>query len=276
MNNKKSKSLLAYPYVVWSLIFIVAPIVIILVLSFLKTTNGQTVFSLDNYKKILNPIYLNIFLHSIILAFISTVLCLILGYPVAYIISKYNFKKRNILILLFILPMWMNFLIKTYAWMAILNTNGILNNILGIFGISPVKFLYTEGAVLLGMVYNFLPFMVIPIYTVLIKLDQTLIDASYDLGATKLQTFKKVILPLSLPGVISGITMVFMPAVSTFVISRLLGGSKYLLVGNLIEQEITAVGDWNLGSSLAIFMMILILISMAFMTKYEKKYAGKD
>lgn len=276
MNNKKSKSLLAYPYVVWSLIFIVAPIVIILVLSFLKTTNGQTVFSLDNYKKILNPIYLNIFLHSIILAFISTVLCLILGYPVAYIISKYNLKKRNILILLFILPMWMNFLIRTYAWMAILNTNGILNNILGIFGISPVKFLYTEGAVLLGMVYNFLPFMVIPIYTVLIKLDQTLIDASYDLGATKLQTFKKVILPLSLPGVISGITMVFMPAVSTFVISRLLGGSKYLLVGNLIEQEITAVGDWNLGSSLAIFMMILILISMAFMTKYEKKYAGKD
>lgn len=276
MKNKKSQSLLAYPYVIWSLIFIVAPILIILVLSFFKTTNGETIFSLDNYKKILNPTYLNIFLHSIVLAFISTVLCLILGYPVAYIISKYNLKKRNILILLFILPMWMNFLIRTYAWMAILNTNGILNNILGIFGISPVKFLYTEGAVLLGMVYNFLPFMVIPIYTVLIKLDQTLIEASYDLGATKFQTFKKVIFPLSLPGVISGITMVFMPAVSTFVISRLLGGSKYLLVGNLIEQEITAVGDWNLGSSLAIFMMILILISMAFMTKYEKKYAGKD
>ena len=276
MKNKKSQSLLAYPYVIWSLIFIVAPILIILILSFFKTTNGETIFSLDNYKKILNPTYLNIFLHSIVLAFISTVLCLILGYPVAYIISKYNLKKRNILILLFILPMWMNFLIRTYAWMAILNTNGILNNILGIFGISPVKFLYTEGAILLGMVYNFLPFMVIPIYTVLIKLDQTLIEASYDLGATKFQTFKKVIFPLSLPGVISGITMVFMPAVSTFVISRLLGGSKYLLVGNLIEQEITAVGDWNLGSSLAIFMMILILISMAFMTKYEKKYAGKD
>ena len=276
MKNKKSQSLLAYPYVIWSLIFIVAPILIILILSFFKTTNGETIFSLDNYKKILNPTYLNIFLHSIVLAFISTVLCLILGYPVAYIISKYNLKKRNILILLFILPMWMNFLIRTYAWMAILNTNGILNNILGIFGISPVKFLYTEGAVLLGMVYNFLPFMVIPIYTVLIKLDQTLIEASYDLGATKFQTFKKVIFPLSLPGVISGITMVFMPAVSTFVISSLLGGSKYLLVGNLIEQEITAVGDWNLGSSLAIFMMILILISMAFMTKYEKKYAGKD
>lgn len=276
MKNRNPKSLLAYPYIVWSLIFIVTPIIIILGLSFLNTANGETTISLYNYKKIFNPIYLGIFSHSILLAFISTVICLILGYPVAYIISKYNLRKRNMLILLFILPMWMNFLIRTYAWMAILNTNGILNNFLGWFGISPVKFLYTEGAVLLGMVYNFLPFMVIPIYTVLIKLDQNLIDASYDLGATKFQTFKKVIFPLSLPGVISGITMVFMPAVSTFVISRLLGGSKYLLVGNLIEQEITAVGNWNLGSSLAIFMMILILISMAFMTKFEKKYAGKD
>lgn len=276
MKNSKSKSFLAYPYIVWSLIFIVTPIIIILGLSFLNTVNGQTTISLYNYKKIFNPIYLGIFFHSILLAFISTVICLILGYPVAYIISKYNLRKRNMLILLFILPMWMNFLIRTYAWMAILNTNGILNNFLGWFGISPIKFLYTEGAVLLGMVYNFLPFMVIPIYTVLIKLDQNLIDASYDLGATRFQTFKKVIFPLSLPGVVSGITMVFMPAVSTFVISRLLGGSKYLLVGNLIEQEITAVGNWNLGSSLAIFMMILILISMAFMTKFEKKYAGKD
>lgn len=230
MKNRNPKSLLAYPYIVWSLIFIVTPIIIILGLSFLNTANGETTISLYNYKKIFNPIYLGIFSHSILLAFISTVICLILGYPVAYIISKYNLRKRNMLILLFILPMWMNFLIRTYAWMAILNTNGILNNFLGWFGISPVKFLYTEGAVLLGMVYNFLPFMVIPIYTVLIKLDQNLIDASYDLGATKFQTFKKVIFPLSLPGVISGITMVFMPAVSTFVISRLLGGDRKSVV----------------------------------------------
>ena len=276
MNKKKQGSFLAYPYIIWSAIFIVVPLLLILFLSFTIETDNGMVFSLANYKKILNPLYLEVFWYSIWLAFLSTVICLILGYPVAYIISKFNIKKRNLLILLFIIPMWMNFLLRTYAWMAILNQNGILNSILNFFGFNSVKMLYTEGATLLGMVYNFLPFMVIPIYTVLIKIDKNLINASYDLGATKIQTFRKVILPLSLPGVISGITMVFMPAVSTFVISRLLGGSKYLLVGNLIEQEINAVGDWNLGSAIAIFMMILILLSMVFMNKYEKKYAVKD
>ena len=276
MNKKKQGSFLAYPYIIWSAIFIVVPLLLILFLSFTIETDNGMVFSLANYKKILNPLYLEVFWYSIWLAFLSTVICLILGYPVAYIISKFNIKKRNLLILLFIIPMWMNFLLRTYAWMAILNQNGILNSILNFFGFNSVKMLYTEGATLLGMVYNFLPFMVIPIYTVLIKIDKNLINASYDLGATKMQTFRKVILPLSLPGVISGITMVFMPAVSTFVISRLLGGSKYLLVGNLIEQEINAVGDWNLGSAIAIFMMILILLSMVFMNKYEKKYAVKD
>ena len=276
MNKKKQGSFLAYPYIIWSAIFIVVPLLLILFLSFTIETDNGMVFSLANYKKILNPLYLEVFWSSIWLAFLSTVICLILGYPVAYIISKFNIKKRNLLILLFIIPMWMNFLLRTYAWMAILNQNGILNSILNFFGFNSVKMLYTEGATLLGMVYNFLPFMVIPIYTVLIKIDKNLINASYDLGATKIQTFRKVILPLSLPGVISGITMVFMPAVSTFVISRLLGGSKYLLVGNLIEQEINAVGDWNLGSAIAIFMMILILLSMVFMNRYEKKYAVKD
>ena len=276
MNKKKQGSILAYPYIIWSAIFIVVPLLLILFLSFTIETDNGIVFSLANYKKILNPLYLEVFWYSIWLAFLSTVICLVLGYPVAYIISKFNIKKRNLLILLFIIPMWMNFLLRTYAWMAILNQNGILNSILNFFGFDSVKMLYTEGATLLGMVYNFLPFMVIPIYTVLIKIDKNLINASYDLGATKMQTFRKVILPLSLPGVISGITMVFMPAVSTFVISRLLGGSKYLLVGNLIEQEINAVGDWNLGSAIAIFMMILILLSMVFMNRYEKKYAVKD
>ena len=276
MNKKKQGSFLAYPYIIWSAIFIVVPLLLILFLSFTVETDNGMVFSLANYKKILNPLYLEVFWYSIWLAFLSTVICLVLGYPVAYIISKFNIKKRNLLILLFIIPMWMNFLLRTYAWMAILNQNGILNSILNFFGFNSVKMLYTEGATLLGMVYNFLPFMVIPIYTVLIKIDKNLINASYDLGATKMQTFRKVILPLSLPGVISGITMVFMPAVSTFVISRLLGGSKYLLVGNLIEQEINAVGDWNLGSAIAIFMMILILLSMIFMNRYEKKYAVKD
>lgn len=276
MKSKKSKkSLLAYPYIVWSALFIVVPLIIILFLSFTINTDGHLTFSFANYKKIINPLYMGVFAYSIWIAFLSTIICLILGYPTAYIISRFNIKKRNILILLFILPMWMNFLLRTYAWMAILSQNGILNSILNFFGFESIKMLYTEGATLLGMVYNFLPFMVIPIYTVLIKIDKNLINASYDLGATKSQTLKKVILPLSIPGVISGITMVFMPAVSTFVISRLLGGGKHLLVGNLIEQEINAVGDWNLGSAIAIFMMILILISMAFMTKYEKKYTTK-
>lgn len=274
--KKRGRSLLAYPYIVWSGLFIIVPLIIILILSFTVSSNGSLSFSLANYKKIINPLYMGVFAYSIWLAFLSTVICLLLGYPTAYIISKFNIKKRNILILLFILPMWMNFLLRTYAWMAILSQNGILNSILNFFGFESVKMLYTEGATLLGMVYNFLPFMVIPIYTVLIKIDNNLVNASYDLGATKSQTFKKVILPLSMPGVISGITMVFMPAVSTFVISRLLGGGKHLLVGNLIEQEINAVGDWNLGSAIAIFMMILILISMAIMTRYEKKYTVKE
>ncbi|MGL5820036.1 MAG: ABC transporter permease [Sarcina sp.] len=275
MIKKRKESILAYPYVIWSIIFIVVPLLLILFLSFTIETDNGLAFTFANYKKILDPLYLGVFGYSLWLAFLSTIICLVLGYPVAYIISKYNLKKRNLLILLFIIPMWMNFLLRTYAWMAILSQNGILNSILMFFGFEPIKMLYTEGATLLGMVYNFLPFMVIPIYTVLIKIDKNLESASYDLGATKAQTFWKVTFPLSIPGVISGITMVFMPAVSTFVISRLLGGSKYLLVGNLIEQEINAVGDWNLGSALAIFMMILILISMAFMNKYEKKYSIK-
>ncbi|MGL4991215.1 MAG: ABC transporter permease [Sarcina sp.] len=276
MIKRKGNSILAYPYMLWSAIFIIVPLFLILFLSFTVQSNNKLIFSLDNYKKILDPLYLGVFGYSIGIALISTIICLILGYPAAYIISKYNVKKRNLIILLFIIPMWMNFLLRTYAWMAILSQNGILNSILNFLGFESIKMLYTEGATLLGMVYNFLPFMVIPIYTVLIKIDKNLVNASYDLGATKIETFKKVIFPLSLPGVISGITMVFMPAVSTFVISRLLGGSKYLLVGNLIEQEINAVGDWNLGSAIAIFMMILILVSMLFMNKYEKKYSIKE
>ncbi len=153
------------------------------------------------------------------------------------------------LILLFILPMWMNFLLRTYAWMAILGRDGLINTLLGYIGIGPIKMLYTDGAILLGMVYNFLPFMVIPIYTVLIKIDKNLVNAAYDLGANKAQAFRKIILPLSIPGIISGITMVFMPAVSNFVIPSLLGGGKYMLVGNLIEQQFTTIGNWNFGSA---------------------------
>ena len=277
-NRNKNLSSAAYPYVLWSAIFIVIPLLLIVFFSFTSKVDGRFVFSFENFQRLFEPIYFTVFIRSIWLAVLSTVLCLILGYPIAYMISKLPIKRRNMLILLFILPMWMNFLLRTYAWMAILGRDGLINTLLGYIGIGPIKMLYTDGAILLGMVYNFLPFMVIPIYTVLIKIDKNLVNAAYDLGANKAQAFRKVILPLSIPGIISGITMVFMPAVSNFVIPNLLGGGKYMLVGNLIEQQFTTIGNWNFGSALSIFMMILILISMAFMSKYEKngKEGGKQ
>ncbi|MDK0719633.1 ABC transporter permease [Clostridium perfringens] len=277
-NRNKNLSFAAYPYVLWSAIFIVIPLLLIVFFSFTSKVEGRFVFSFENFQRLFEPIYFTVFIRSIWLAVLSTVLCLILGYPIAYMISKLPIKRRNMLILLFILPMWMNFLLRTYAWMAILGRDGLINTLLGYIGIGPIKMLYTDGAILLGMVYNFLPFMVIPIYTVLIKIDKNLVNAAYDLGANKAQAFRKVILPLSIPGIISGITMVFMPAVSNFVIPNLLGGGKYMLVGNLIEQQFTTIGNWNFGSALSIFMMILILISMAFMSKYEKngKEGGKQ
>ena len=266
---KKNKSFLAYPYIIWSALFIVIPLILMVAFSFTIEDGNKIVFSLDNYQRLMNPIYLKVFLRSIILAGASTIICLLVGYPVAYIISKAHISKRNTLILIFILPMWMNFLLRTYAWVAILGKNGILNSFLGLFGIEPVTLLYTNFAILLGMVYNFLPFMVLPIYTSLSKMDNDLINAARDLGANSFQVFTKVIFPLSVPGVISGITMVFMPAVTTFAISRLLGGGKFMLLGDLIEQQFTVVGDWNFGSAISIFMMIIILISMAIMSRFE-------
>lgn len=267
--NNGSSTLPASPYIVWSTLFIVIPLIIIVFFSFTQETSSGYSFTLENFKRVLNSQYVSVFRRSLVLAFQSTVLCLILGYPVAYFISKMKSNRRNILIMLFIVPMWMNFLLRTYAWLPILGKNGVINNFLSTIGLNTINILYTDAAVLLGMVYNFLPFMILPIYTVLIKMDNSLIDAAADLGANKRQIFTRVIFPLSMPGVITGITMVFMPAVSTFVISRLLGGGQYMLLGNLIETQFTTMGDWNFGSALAIFMMIIILISMAIMNKFE-------
>lgn len=267
--NNGSSTLPASPYIVWSTLFIVIPLIIIVFFSFTQETASGYSFTLENFKRVLNSQYVSVFRRSLVLAFQSTVICLILGYPVAYLISKMKSNRRNILIMLFIVPMWMNFLLRTYAWLPILGKNGVINNFLSAIGLNTINILYTDAAVLLGMVYNFLPFMILPIYTVLIKMDNSLIDAAADLGANKRQIFTRVIFPLSMPGVITGITMVFMPAVSTFVISRLLGGGQYMLLGNLIETQFTTMGDWNFGSALAIFMMIIILISMAIMNKFE-------
>ncbi|QJA07867.1 ABC transporter permease [Romboutsia sp. CE17] len=266
--KRKSNSYLASPYVVWSVIFIVIPLLLIVFFGFTKEVEGRFVFSLENFERLMHPIYFKVFGRSLWLAFLSTIACILVGYPTAYIISKAKVSRQGILILLFILPMWMNFLLRTYAWMAILGKNGFINNVLTSLGFNPVNILYTDAAVLLGMVYNFLPFMVLPIYTILSKMDQDLVNAAKDLGANSFQVFTKVIFPLSIPGVASGITMVFMPAVSTFVISKLLGGGKIMLVGNLIEQQFMSVGDWHFGSAVSIFMMIMILISMAFMNRF--------
>lgn len=263
---RKKASLTQYPYVVWSALFIIIPLFLVLYFSLSNKNNGIT---LENYKKLLDSRYMMVFFNSIKLALISTIICFVLGYPVAYILSKMATKLRNILMLLLVIPMWMNFLLRTYAWMSILGKNGIINTIIKALGFPAINILYTDKAVVLGMVYNFLPFMIIPIYTVLIKIDKDVLKAAADLGGDKLTIFKRVIFPLSIPGVMSGVTMVFMPAVSTFVISKLLGGGQYMLIGNLIESQFTTVGDWYFGSAISILMMIIILISMAILSKFD-------
>lgn len=269
---EKKETRLAYPYILWSILFIVIPLVLVVYYSFIRTDDfGGIHFTLSNYKEVFDPLFYKVFIRSFILAGVATILCIFIGYPVAYIISKMELSKGATLILLFILPMWMNFLLRTYAWITILGKNGILNSFLSIFHIPPTSLLYTNTAVLLGMIYNYLPFMVLPIYTSLQKIDDDLVNAARDLGANGVTVFRKVIFPLSMPGVMSGITMVFMPCVTTFAISRLLGGGKTMLVGDLIEQQFTTVGDWNFGSAVSIIMMIVILISMGIMNKFDSE-----
>ena len=279
--NKMSKTdsklglKISSPYIIWSGLFIIIPLFLIIFFAFTRSDNGTYTFTLQNFEELMQPMYFRIFYRSLKLALISTILCLLIGYPAAYIIAKSKASRQSVLLMLVIIPMWMNFLLRTYAWSAILGRNGVLNTILTSIGLPAMNILYTDTAVMLGMVYNFLPFMIIPIYTILTKMDQDLINAAKDLGANSAQVFTKVIFPLSMPGVVSGITMVFMPAVSTFVISKLLGGGQFMLIGNLIEQQFMSVGDWHFGSAISIFMMIVILISMALMNKFSDD-SGKE
>jgi len=274
---KNRAKLLAYPYAVWMAIFIVVPLLLVFVISITEGNVrdlGSLKLSTKSYAKFFDPMYMSIIWRSFYLAFISTAICLVLGYPVAYIIAKEKVSRRNGLLMFFLVPIWMNFLLRTYAWMTLLSKNGIINKFLGIFGIEPLNLMPSTGAVVMGMVYNFLPFMVLPIYTVLTKIDKSVVEAAMDLGAGKVGVFLKVIFPLSIPGVFSGITMVYMPAVSTFVISKLLGGGKELLIGNLIEQQFTVQGDWHFGSALSIILMVIILISMLFMPGNDTEEGG--
>lgn len=265
---------IAYPYLVWMIIFIVVPLFLILFYTFTVPADGGIKFTLEHVQRSFDPIYIMVLLRSIVLALISTVICMVIGYPVALILASREYRKKSILIFLFVIPMWMNFLLRTYAWMTLLERNGPINALLGYLHLPLLNILYSNTAVVLGMVYNFLPFMILPIYSVLSKIDNNLIEAAEDLGADSIIVFKKVIFPLSLPGVMSGTTMVFMPAVTTFVISRLLGGGHYMLIGNLIEQQFLFVGDWNFGSAISFIMMVIILISMGVMSKYDKEYEG--
>ncbi len=266
-----------HPYVLWSTIFIVFPLLLVIYYSFVKTSpeTGQLLFSVEGYKTFVQPLYLGVFVKSVKLAIEATILCLLLGYPIAYIIANMAPKRQKIMALLLILPMWMNFLLRTYAWMAILKKNGFLNMFLEFLGLPTINLLFTDGAVLLGMVYNFLPFMVLPIYTVLSKIDKSIVEAAGDLGADDQTVLRKIIIPLSIPGVMSGITMVFMPAVSTFVISSLLGGGRSVLIGNLVEQQFLSVNNWNFGSAISVVLMIFILISMGIMKRYDTDKEGE-
>ncbi len=260
-----------YPYLLWSAVFIVFPLVLVLYYSFFIDSGSGMQFTLDGYRNFFEPAYLKIFFKSVIFAFFSTFVCLIIGYPIAYYISVQSEKVQKILALLLILPMWMNFLLRTYSWINILGRNGIVNKVIMLLGFEPVKLLFNDYTILIGMVYNFLPFMVLPIYTVLAKLDRSVIEAAKDLGANDRQVFTKVIFPLSIHGIVSGITMVFMPAVSNFVIPSLLGGGKNILIGNIVEEQFRVIGNWNFGSAISVVLMMFIVISVGALKLYEER-----
>lgn len=265
------KKYLASPYIVWSALFIVIPLCMIL---YYGLTDKTGAFTLENITAIASVGHAKALWRSLFLSLISTVLCFILAYPLAMILSNTKGNQYRFIILIFILPMWMNFLLRTLSWQALLEKTGVINSILSFFGLPNLRIINTPYAIILGMVYNFLPFMVLPLYNALSKIDKNVINAAKDLGANNVQTFLRVTLPLSVPGIISGITMVFVPALTTFVISTLLGGSKILLIGNVIEQEFTQSGNWHLGSGLSIVLMIFILLNMMITALLEKTDGG--
>ena len=265
---------LVQPYVVWIALFILIPMLLIVLYAFTKQGNETLTlqFTLENFVRFFkDTVFIDVLITSLRIALITTVLCILLGYPMAFIISKMDANKSALFVLLITAPTWINMLVRTYAWIGILSDNGLVNSILGFFGISAVKLIHTEGAVILGMVYNFLPFMILQIHSSLAKMDKSLIEASSDLGANPFLTFYKIIFPLSLPGVISGITLVFLPAVSSFFIPKLLGGGGQMLVGNLIENYFVTTGDWNFGSAISLIMAIVIMISMYLTKKFDRE-----
>lgn len=258
------------PYIVWSVIFIIAPMIFVAYFAFTDSTGA---FSLSNISLFYTN-YFPTFLRSLWYGVLSTFICFLIAYPFAYYIARSGANVQRTSVLLVMLPMWMNFLIRTYAWMNILQDTGIINKFLGLLGIDPVHMINTGGAVILGMVYNFLPYMILPIYSIMTKIDPSLLDAAADLGCNKLKTVGRVVFPLSMPGVVSGITMVFVPSVSTFYISQKLGGGSFDLIGDVIERQFTTSYNYNLGAALSLVLMVLILLCMAVMKRFTTDEGG--
>ncbi len=253
------------PYLVWMVVFILVPLVMIGYFAF--TTDGGD-FTIQNVSDVGQ--YANIFVRSIWLSLIATVICLVIAYPVAFILSRMDKHKQGTMLMIVMLPMWMNFLLRTYAWMTLLGNNGIINNILGAVGLGPFQMINTSGAVVLGMVYNYLPFMILPLYSVMVKIDKSLLEAASDLGCSSASTLFRVVVPLSMPGITSGITMVFVPAISTFIISRMLGGGSNLLIGDLIEMQFLGNAyNPHLGAAISLVLMFIILVIMTVMNQFD-------
>ena len=276
----KKFSQLALPYIVWAVLMLVLPMGLIAVYSVMDQGNSIVTFSftLKHYVKFFTDSdFLLILWRSLLIAIKTTIICLLLGYPAAYFIARSKEKVQNALILCITIPMWINMLVRTYAWIGLLSEGGFIQKLLSFIGLGNQDLLYTEGAVLLGMVYNFLPFMILQIQTSLSKMDNSLLEASSDLAATPVQTFRRVTLPLSLPGVINGITLVFLPAVSSFFIPKLLGGGQYFLIGNMIENQFITVGEWNFGSAISMIMAVIMMLLMMAVRKVEiHNQGGKE
>lgn len=294
------KNALLFPFMVWLLLFILVPLGLIVYYGVTVETpipyeeavqpDGSVLyrledgtlleeepwettqeFSLQNFARVFEPMYLKLLARSLRIALFTTLWCLALGYPLALILTGRGFKRRNLFLMLIILPMWMNFLLRTYSWMSLLENSGLVNSLLEAMGFERIQFLYTEGAVVLGMTYNFLPFMVLPLYTVMEKIDHSLLEAAADLGANPAQSFMRITLPFSLPGILEGITMVFVPAVTTFVISQLMGGGKVPLIGDIIQQQFGKANDWHFGSTLSLLVMGVVLAFMYALGRADKE-----
>ena len=268
---KSKNKLLSAPYILWSAVFIIVPLGMILYYGLTDQTGS---FTLDNITAIASAGHAKALRVSLLLSLVSTLVCFLLAYPLAMILAGVQVKRHNFIILVFILPMWMNFLLRTLAWQTLLEKNGVINHVLSFLHLPALRIINTPAAIILGMVYNFLPFMVLPLYNALSKIDTNVINAARDLGANHVYTFIRIILPLSIPGIISGITMVFIPALTTFVISSLLGGGKLLLIGDVIEQEFTRTSNWHLGSGLSMILMVFILINMVLSAIFDKDGEG--